>query len=154
MAGWSDLEQEAPELAAAGRRLMVGADGVAIAFLATAGGAAQPHLSPVCPVSCGDHLYLSASGTTPKVRDLRAGGRFVLHAFLGENDEEFQVAGSATEVTDEAERAAVHDAIPFPAFEHSDPIFRFDLERSLWVFWERVGQPDTKAVRRRWRAAG
>ena len=83
----------------------------------------------------------------------RAGGRFALHAFLGANDEEFQVAGAAHEVGDAAERGAVHDAIPFPAFERGDPIFRFDLERSLWVFWERVGQPDTKPIRRRWRAA-
>jgi hypothetical protein len=86
------------------------------------------------------------------VRDLRASGAYVLHAFLAENDEEFQVAGTAEEVTDGAERAAVHEAIPFPAFEKEDPIFRLGIDRSLWVYWENVGQPDTRPVRRRWRA--
>jgi hypothetical protein len=76
----------------------------------------------------------------------------VLHAFLGANDEEFQVAGRAAEVLDETQRSAVHAAIPFAAFQRADPVFRLDVERALWVYWERVGQPDTRAVRRRWTA--
>ena len=74
--------------AAAARRLLVGDDGVAIAFLATARRDGRPHLSPVCPIFCDADLFLSASERTPKVRDLRDGGGFVLHAFLGEHDEE------------------------------------------------------------------
>jgi hypothetical protein len=74
----------------------------------------------------------------------------VLHAFLAAQDEELQLAGGALEVHDPAERAAVHAAILFPAFKTTDPIFRLAIERALWVYWERVGQPDTKAVRRRW----
>lgn len=150
MATWSELEAAAPEIAAAARRLMVGADGVAIAFLATASAEARPHLSPVCPVFCGNGLYLCASARTPKVRDLHVNPVFVLHAFLGENDEELQVSGTASEVSDVAERGAVHDAIPFAAFDRSDPIFRLEPDRALQVYWERVGQPDTKPVRRRW----
>jgi len=149
MASWAEFERAAPELAAAGRRLLVGDDGVAIAFLATSG-SRGPQLGPVCPIFCGDDLYLSASARTPKVGDLRGDGRYALHAFLGANDEELQVAGRAREVTAEKARAAVHEAIPFPAFQRDDPIFRFDIERALWVYWERVGQPDTRAVRRRW----
>ena len=61
--------------------------------------------------------------------------------------------GRATEVQGGDERGAVHDAIPFAAFDRSDPIFRFSIEHALWVFWERAGQPDTRAVRRRWSAA-
>jgi hypothetical protein len=151
---WADFEARAPELAAAGHRRLVGDDGVAIGFLATAADAASIHLSPVCPIFCGAHLYLSAGRSTPKVRDLRRGGYFALHAFLGENDEEFQVAGRAAEATDEAERSAVHEAIPFQAFQRADPVFRLSIERALWVFWENVGQPDTRAVRRRWSADG
>jgi hypothetical protein len=63
------------------------------------------------------------------------------------------VAGRAGEIHDPAERASVHAAIPFAAFKTSDPIFRLSIERALWVYWERVGQPDTKAVRRRWSPA-
>jgi hypothetical protein len=154
LANWTVFEREAPEFAAAGRRLMVGDDGVAIAFLATSSSEGQARQAPVCPIFCGDWLYLSASGGSPKVRDLREGGRFSLHAFLGENDEEFQLQGSAVEVEGEVERAAVHAAIAFPAFEANDPIFRLEFERAVWVYWEKVGQPDTRAVRKRWVAAG
>lgn len=156
MASWTGFEAEAGEMAEAGRRVLVGNDGVAIAFLATAGASARPtpHLAPVCPIFAGDGLYVSAAGRSPKVYDLREGGGFALHAFLGANDEEFQVAGRAIEVDDPDERARVHEAIAFPAFDREDPIFRFDIRRALWVYWERVGQPDTKAVRRRWAEGG
>jgi hypothetical protein len=152
MAGWGEFARAAPEFAAAVQRLFVGADGVAIGFLATVSAASRPHLGPVCPIFCGDGLYLCASARTPKVADLRANGAWVLHAFLGANDEELQVAGTAVEVQSDEERAAVHAAIPFASFERSDPIFRLDVARSLWVHWERVGQPDTRPVRRRWPA--
>jgi hypothetical protein len=140
----------APELASAARRLFVGADGVAIGFLATASGAAHPHLAPVCPVFCGEALYVVAVARSPKAADLHENGAYVLHAFLGANDEELQLAGRASEVDSAEERAAVHAAIPFASFGRSDPIFRLGVERALWVYWERAGQPDTKAVRRRW----
>jgi hypothetical protein len=147
------FEAEAPDFAATARRLLVGADGVAIGFLATVSARGRPHLSPVCPIFCGEDLYLSTGAHTPKAGDLRATGAFVLHAFLGKNDEELQLAGRASEVLDAGERARVHAAIPFAAFDRSDPIFRLGIERALWVFWERVGQPDTRAVRRRWSRA-
>ncbi len=150
MTSWAGFARAAPELAEAGLRRLVGANGVVIAFLATVSPAGRPRLSPVCPIFCGDELYLSAGGHTPKVADLRASGRYVLHAVLGENDEEFQIAGHVAEVSDPAERAAVHAAIRFGAFDRADPVFRFAVERALHVFWERVGQPDTRAVRRRW----
>jgi hypothetical protein len=150
-ASWRELSQRAPELAEAGRRLLVGADGIAIAFLATAarGG---PHLSPVCPVFSGTGLFVVAAAATPKARDLRTRGRFALHAFLGASDEEFQVAGRAREVEDAAERAQVHRDVRFAAFDRADPIFELAIERALWVHWERPGQPGTRAIRQRWRA--
>jgi hypothetical protein len=151
-ASWRELSQRAPELAEAGRRLLVGADGIAIAFLATAG-PDGPRLSPVCPVFSGDGLFLIASAQTPKARDLRERGGYALHAFLGANDEEFQIAGRARELTTAAERERVHRDVRFAAFERGDPIFAFAIERALWVHWERPGEPGTRAIRRRWRAA-
>jgi hypothetical protein len=154
VATWSEFERAAPDFGDAGRRLFTGADGVAIGFLATVSAAGTPHLAPVCPIFSGANLYLSAGTHTPKVRDFRTSGAFVLHAFLGADDEEFQLAGIAIEVEDPAERQAVHAAIPFTAFQASDPVFRLGIERALWVYWERTGQPDTKAVRRRWPPVG
>ena len=153
MSSWTEFAESAPDFAAAGKRLLVGEDGVAIAFLGTAQPAGILHLAPVCPVFCGPELYLSAAAKSPKVRDLRTDGRYALHAFLGPNDEEFQLRGTATATVDAAERARVHEAIPFPSFERDDPIFRFAINSVLWAFWERVGQPDTQVVRRRWPAS-
>ena len=152
MSSWTEFARQAPDFAEAGRRRLVGADGVAIGFLATVSARGKPRLAPVCPIFCEDYLYLSAGGHTPKVGDLRARGAFVLHAFLGANDEEFQVSGNATEVIESTERSAVHRAIPFKAFDRVDPIFRLTIDRVLWVYWERVGEPGTKPIRRRWNA--
>jgi len=151
---WADFEAAAPELAEAGRRLLGGADGLPIGFLATTGAAGRPHLSPVCPIFADRALYLSAGGRTPKVRDLRENGLFSLHAFLGPDDEEFQILGAVREVTAADERATVHEAIRFGGFERADPIFELRVERAVWVLWENVGQPDTRPVRRRWPASG
>jgi hypothetical protein len=149
---WSEFEQSAPDFAAAGRRLLIGSGGVAIAFLASVGADGAPHLCPVCPIFCDADLYLSAGAHTPKAADLRGAGSYVLHAFLAPHDEEFQIGGHAVEVLDPLERSAVHAAIPFAAYRTDDPIFRFSIERALWVWWERVGEPDTKAIRKRWRS--
>ena len=86
------------------------------------------------------------------MRDLRATRVYALHAFLGPNDEETQIGGSAREMIEPDERAAVHATIHFAAFGRDDPIFELRIERALWVYWEHFGQPDTRAVRRRWRA--
>jgi len=149
---WGDFEHAAAEIAAAGRRLLTGPDGVAIGFLATVGDGSV-HISPVCPIFCRSSLFLIAVEGSPKTSDLRIRGAYALHAFLGQNDEEFQIAGRAAEIVDAEERADVHGSVRFAAFNRSDPIFALDVDRALWVYWERVGQPDTKAVRRRWAPA-
>ena len=150
---FAEFERDAPEFAAAlSRRLHQGIDGVPIAFLATVAPGPAPHLCPVCPILCPPGLYLSAGAATPKVRDLRTTRVYALHAFLGPSDEETQIGGTAREVIELDERAAVHAAIRFAAFGRDDPIFELRIERALWVHWERVGQPDTRPVRRRWRA--
>ena len=152
MLSWNQFVKEAADFADAARRRLVGSDGVAIGFLATVSARREPRIAPVCPIFCGDHLYVSAGGHTPKVEELRNQRAYALHAFLGENDEEIQLGGTATEVLDLAERAAVHRAIPFKAFNTADPIFRLTIDRALWVYWERVGEPSTKPIRRRWKA--
>jgi hypothetical protein len=149
---WRAFESECPALAEAGKRLLVGSDGVAIAFLSTASSSGVPHIAPVCPIFSGESLFLSAPGSSPKVRDLRGNPRFALHAFLGANDEEFQIRGAAREVASDSERAAVHEAITFGSFDRNHPVFELSLSGALWVHWQHVGQPDTTAVRRSWRA--
>jgi hypothetical protein len=149
MAGWNRFSLEEPQLAASGRRLLSGSDDSPIAFIATHSQGGTPHLAPVCPIFFGEDLYLSVGSATPKCNDLKEDGRFVLHAFLGDQDEEFQVAGKAIHVTDTGEIVRVQAAIKF-TFRENDPIFRLDLSRALWAYWENVGKPDTLAVRKRW----
>jgi len=83
----------------AARRRLVGSDGVAIGFLATVSARGEPRLAPVCPIFFGDHIYINAVGHTRKVDELRNQRAYALHAFLGENDEEIQVGGTATETS-------------------------------------------------------
>ena len=154
MARWLRFAHDAPAFADAVRRTFVGRDGVAIAFLATASRAADPHLAPICPIFADDGLYVSAVLHTPKVRDLRAGSRFALHAFLGRDDEEVQLRGRAHEILDDPTRARVHAAIRFAAFDPTHPIFEFDIESAVWVHWQNPGEVDTRPVRNVWRQRG
>jgi len=140
------LEAAAPAFGAAGRRLLEGE----VAFIATVSRAGNPRLAPFCPIFSGDHVYVSSGAKTAKRHDLQNDGRFVLHALLGRNDEEFQLAGRGVLVADAAERARVHADIRFQ-FDPGDPIFRLEIERALWGHWEKVGQPGTYPVRKRYR---
>ncbi|MBI4640431.1 MAG: pyridoxamine 5'-phosphate oxidase family protein [Candidatus Tectomicrobia bacterium] len=151
MASWAEFKEQAPDLAAAGWRLLVGADGVAIGFLATVASDGRPRMAPVCPIFANGNIYLSVGSKTPKRNDLARNRRYVLHAFLGKDDEEFQISGQAIEVTDPEERVAVHRAIKFGAYNTEDPIFLLDVERCLWAIWENVGQPNTRPIRKHWR---
>lgn len=147
---WGDFASAAPELALAGRRLLAPRGEAPIGFLATVG--VDVHLAPVCPIFSGRGVYLSVAAGSPKRGDLDRDGRFALHAFLGSSDEEFRITGRGVLVSDETERARVHAAIEFGAFDNSDPIYRLSVERALWGYWENAGQPNTRPVRRTWRA--
>ena len=151
MKPWRVFAERVPDLAEAGLRLFDhGADGVSIGFLATVTAAGKPRLAPVCPIFFDQGIYLSVGSPTPKRADLTERGDYVLHTFLGANDEEFQIAGRARIVEDEAQHKGVVEAIPFGAYDQSDPIFELLIERALWVFWENVGQPGSRPIKRRW----
>jgi hypothetical protein len=152
MARWAELEMGAPALAAAGWRLFHRGS-VPIGFMATIAGRGAPRLAPVCPIFANGDVYLSVGAHTPKKADLKRDGQFVLHAFLGTEDEEFQVSGRAIEVENPDERARVLRAIAFGAYDPMDPIFRLDLERCLHVRWDNVGRLDTRAIRTAWTAS-
>lgn len=145
MVGWGSFAKEQPALAASGMRLF-GGEKAAIGFIATVARDGRPRMAAVSLIFTEGRMYLSVGATTPKRFDLASDGRYVLHAFLGENDgendEEFQVSGRAKLVLDDAERGRVHEAIAF-IFERDNPIFVLDIVRCLWGYWEKVGQPGT-----------
>jgi hypothetical protein len=144
------FESEAPELASAARRLLTEDGGAAVAWIATVARDGRPRIAPFCPIFSGDDVYVSAARKTPKRFDLQNDGRYVLHAMLGDSDEELQLAGRGVLVGDPAVVARVHADISFQ-FDAEDPLFRLGLERCLWGYWENVGQPGTRPIRKRWR---
>ncbi len=145
---WTEFQRVAPDFAAAGIRLLTQHDGIAIGFIATVHQAL--HLAPVCPIFCAPGVYLSVGASTPKRRDLDRDGRYVLHAFLAANDEEFRIAGRAERIDDSQLRTRVHRAIRFGAFDLDDPIYRLGIESSMWGYWKQVGRPGTRPIRRHW----
>jgi len=147
---WADFARAVPDFAAAGKRLFTPSGDVSIGFLATIGEAL--HLAPVCPIFSDSGIYLSVGAATPKRVDLERDGRYVLHAFLAPNDEEFRIAGRAANVATDAERNRVHAAIRFGAFDRTDPVFLLDIEEAMWGYWENAGRPGTRPVRRFWRS--
>ena len=76
----------------------------------------------------------------------------------GKDDEEFSVRGRARLVRDEAERERVLEAgrqTPMPGggtlnLSPEEWLFEYDIESAASAYWENVGQPDTRPVRRRW----
>lgn len=151
MASWAEFAKVEPEMAEVGlARLREFA--AAIAYLATAQADGSPQVHPVCPVIGGGQLYVSIGHRSPKLDDLRRDGRYMLHCLPGKNDEEFSVRGRATEANDAATRAQVVAAASETGLNIKDEeiIFRFDIERADTAYWENVGQPNTRPIRRKW----
>jgi hypothetical protein len=148
VATWSEFSDRAPDLAESGRRLI---DEYHVAFLATVRHDGAPRLHPVTPVIADGRLFVFVPPTSPKHGDLVRDGRYALHAPLGKDDEEFVVNGAARRRDDAAVYATVVAAASYTV-AHGEDLFELDIERCLWGYWENVGQPDTRPIRRSWRA--
>ena len=146
---WAEFVASDMGFAEAGARLLVGADGIGLAWLATQG-ENGPHLGPCCPVFSRGRVFLIMSVGTAEVTDLRANGRYALHARLGEEEEAFRFSGSAVEVTDAEVRAIVHADVPQPVRDADAPIFELRLFRALHVTWRAFGTPEAERIARRW----
>jgi hypothetical protein len=137
MLSWGDFRRARPDLADAGRGLLF-QFGVGLAFLATVRKDGGPRVHPMCPVIADDRL-LAFIVPSPKCEDLRRDGRYAMHAFPSERDEDaFYVTGSVAEATDTGlrERAAAvffeerHWTEPPPGFDEQQ-LFEFRVERCL-----------------------
>jgi hypothetical protein len=100
MATWEEFARAAPDLGAAGGRLLT-QFGPGLGFLATVDRSGAPRLHPVCPVVADGELWAFVITASPKCADLRGDGRYALHAFPSDDvDDEFVVRGRATEAVD------------------------------------------------------
>ena len=135
MASWEEFEQRQPGLAAAGRALFY-QFGVGLAFLATVRRDGGPRVHPMCPLIHGGGLFAFIV-PGPKQGDLRRDGRYALHSFPCEgNEDAFYSTGRAAAVDDPVVRQVLagvfvmeRDGVPVPAADHR--LFRFGIETCL-----------------------
>src|SRR5260370_34234636 len=79
MVTWSEFENDAPDMAEAGKKLLY-QYGVGLGFLATLRKDGAPRLHPICPTVVEGRLY-ALIGPTPKRADLKRDGCYALHTF-------------------------------------------------------------------------
>jgi hypothetical protein len=145
---WGEFSRLRPDLADPGRALLYRV-GVGLGFLATTRPDGGPRVHPMCPLLTGDGAYAFIV-PSPKQGDLRRDGRFALHSFPCEDNEDaFYCSGRARQVTDAelrrelsalfvAERATFH--VPAPAVD--DELFEFLLQSALLTRTTGHGDPD------------
>jgi hypothetical protein len=142
---WSDFRQTRPDLAQAGRELLYQV-GVGLAFLATVRPDGGPRLHPFCPLVTDDALVAFVI-PSPKQRDLQRDGRYSLHSFPTDtNEDAFYLSGRARPVAGGAVRERFADqfveersaiGVPVPAAQ--DLLFAFDIDTCLLTRTEGFG---------------
>jgi hypothetical protein len=172
VATWSDVEREAPTVAVVAERLWPGVVALSrndpappgrswfsVAYLATVRRDGGPRLHPFCPILADGRLFAAIPRPSPKGWDLRRDPRCVIHAMPGPEDDELCIRAIATEVTaDGAARALVQEVVARSGVggmiesTARDPIFELEPRQVDVARWLDIGQPGTRAVRRRWRA--
>jgi hypothetical protein len=94
---WREFESEQPQLARQGADLLYHF-GVGLAFLSTVRSDGGPRLHPICPVLTETGLYAFIV-PSPKRLDLQRDGRYALHSFpLEDNEDACYLTGTARHV--------------------------------------------------------
>ncbi len=156
MATWGELQQAVPEIATAGRALLY-QHGVGLAYLATVGVDGSPRVHPMCPLFYQGSVFAFII-PSPKQRDLHRDGRYALHSYPRDDDEDaFFLAGRAEHVKHAAVRKALSDqfvaeraqfGVPAPAVDHD--LFELDIGRCLLT--KTSGHGDSEPQKLVWRA--
>jgi hypothetical protein len=132
MASWQDFENAAPEIAAAGKKLLY-QFGVGLAFLATIRRDGAPRLHPVCPTVVNGRLY-ALIAASHKRADLKRDRRYALHTFPPVDvDDEFLVMGRATFIDDIAiaEMVRADQVARGMTSTNDEQAFEFGVERAM-----------------------
>ena len=156
MLTWNAFAQAEPELAAACRGLMY-QYGVGLAFLATVRSDGGPRVHPMCPLIAESGLFAFLI-PSPKRDDLHRDGRFAMHSFpADENEDAFSLTGRADLIDDDRQRRALQAQFleerglthPPEGFDEQE-LFAFQIERCLHT--TTTGHGDPHPVHRIWRA--
>jgi hypothetical protein len=152
---WNEFAALRPDLADPGRALLYQV-GVGLGYLATTRPDGGPRVHPMCPVMTerGAFAFIVPS---PKQGDLRRDGRYALHSFPCEDNEDaFYCAGRVRPVEDaliRAELSAVfveeraQFSVPPPSAD--DALFEFLLDSCLLT--RTTGHGDPHPEHRVWR---
>ncbi len=111
MVTWGGFSLERPDLAEAGRGLLY-QFGVGLAFLATVRRDGGPRVHPMCPMLTDDGLFAFIVAS-PKRDDLVRDGRYAMHAFpADDNEDAFSLTGIAERQIGPGPARGAHDAVP------------------------------------------
>lgn len=147
MLSWGQLEERWPELAHGGQRLLY-QYGVGLAFLSTTRRDGGPRVHPMCPIIVDD-LLVALIVPGPKMNDLIRDGRYAMHSFAAEqNEDAFYITGRAMELHEPDFRRRVEVQFlsergmsePPPGIDEQR-LFRFEIEVCLHTATTGHGDP-------------
>jgi hypothetical protein len=147
MAQWDEFSRLRPDLAQARANLFY-QFGPGLAFLATSRPDGGPRLHPMCPLLTSVALFAFIV-PSPKREDLIRDGRYALHSFpADDNEDAFYITGRAKSVTDDETRTALaaqyaqEREMAEPPIELADwMLFSFDVETCLLTRTTGHGDP-------------
>ena len=147
-----------PDLASVGRELFYQV-GVGLAFLSTVRSDGGPRLNPMCPILTDDRIFaLIVPG--PKCADLQRDGRYAMHSFpCDTNEDAFMITGRAEMVTDGEVRSLVvaqflaeRSGLTMTEADMIDStLFEFAIDRVLLT--RTTGHGDPKPTHTIWHAS-
>ena len=151
MVNWGGFASARPDLAAAGQALLY-QFGVGLAFLATVRVDGGPRVHPMCPILHEGGLY-ALLVPSPKRSDLLRDGRFSMHSFpTDDNEDAFYVSGDAFPV----EGAEIRGAVVARFFEErpdldlteaalsAQLLFEFEIDTCLLTRTTGHGDPEPR----------
>jgi hypothetical protein len=149
MVTWNGLAAVAPEIAAAGERLLRRSE-IGEGMLATAARETPPRLHAVYAEIVDGRLLTFVQTASAKAADLANDGRYAFHTHIDPaQPDEFAVRGTAKEVADEGLRAMAVEAW---AFDASDGYRLFELDIAWALHGSRPTEDDWPPIYRSWRS--
>lgn len=155
MATWADVEQAAPELAAAVRERF---EATGLAFMATLRRDGSPRVSGIEPLFAGGELWLGMMPDSRKAKDVLRDPRFALHAASADKqmtNGDAKLSGRALLAEGDETMRRFREAFEahngYPPPPGSFPLFRADVselsavrvagDRLVIEWWREGGEP-------------
>jgi hypothetical protein len=148
MLNWGEFAEARPDLAEEGRNLLYQFAGVGLGFLATVRPDGGPRVHPMCPILLPDRLFALII-PSPKRNDLLRDGRYSLHSFPPDkNEDAFCITGRAEARRDPALHKSILSTFAQERHMESYPddwdewgLFEFLIERCLLTKTTGHGDP-------------